>query len=145
MSSHCQLSGLGPFRLRSFSAQMATQSHTHGDESNPVEINVSCAMKGLATGLTPLGAPHLSFVHASPVTESWVKRRSNLGHQLTTALASLHIAPQCRSQRSCAGQLYIAQLGVAIGSSVHCTAAFACTQQSTSVCAAFWEYNAGDS
>ncbi len=61
MSPHCRFSDLGPFRLRIFSAQVENQTRAHGDESNPLEISMSSAMKGepgLATGLTTLGALH---------------------------------------------------------------------------------------
>ncbi len=65
------------FRLRIFSAQVENQTRAHGDESNPLEISMSSAMKGepgLATGLTRLGALYsLSFVRGSPVTETCVK------------------------------------------------------------------------
>ncbi len=66
MSPHCRFSDLGPFRLRIFSAQVGNQTHAHGDESNPLEISMSSAMKGdsgLATGLTRLGAL-LPFIRA---------------------------------------------------------------------------------
>ena len=59
MSPHCRFSDLGSFMLRIFSAQVGNRTCTHGDESNPVEISMSSAMKGergLATGLTTLGA-----------------------------------------------------------------------------------------
>ncbi len=49
------------FRLRIFSAQVGNRTRAHGDESNPLEINMSSAMKGepgLATGLTTLVALH---------------------------------------------------------------------------------------
>ncbi len=61
MSPHCQFSDLGLFRVRIFSVQVGNQNHAHGDESNPLEVNMSNAMKGepgLATGLTTLGALH---------------------------------------------------------------------------------------
>jgi hypothetical protein len=66
MSPHCQFSDLGLFRLRIFHAQVGNRTSAHGDESNPVEISMSSAMKGepgLATGLTTLGALH-PFIHA---------------------------------------------------------------------------------
>jgi hypothetical protein len=59
MSPHCRFSVLSPFRLRIVSAQVGNRTRAHGDESNPLEISVSSAMKGepgLATGLTALGA-----------------------------------------------------------------------------------------
>jgi hypothetical protein len=55
MFPHCRFSDLGPFRLRIFSAQVGNRTRAHGDESNPLEISMSSAMKGepgLATGLT---------------------------------------------------------------------------------------------
>ncbi len=61
MCPHCRVSDLGPFRLRILSAQMGNRTRAHGDESNPLEISMSSAMKGkpgLATGLTPLRALH---------------------------------------------------------------------------------------
>jgi hypothetical protein len=61
MSPHCRFSDLGPFWLRIFSAQVGNRTRAHGDESNPLEISMSSAMKaepGLATGLTTLGALH---------------------------------------------------------------------------------------
>ncbi len=66
MSPHCRFSDLGPFRLRIFSAQVGNRTCAHGDESNPLEISMSSAMKGepgLATGLTTLGAL-LPFIRA---------------------------------------------------------------------------------
>ncbi len=84
MSPHCRFSDLGPFRLRIFSEQVGNRTHAHGDESNPLKISMSNAMKGepgLATGITRLGALHytLSFVNGSPVAETCVKRGSNRG------------------------------------------------------------------
>ncbi len=61
MSPHCRFSDLGPFRLRIISAQVGNWTRAHGDESNPLEISMSSAMKGepgLATGLTTWGALH---------------------------------------------------------------------------------------
>jgi hypothetical protein len=61
MSPHILFSALGPFRLRIFSTQVGNRTRAQGDESNPLEINMSSAMKGetgLATGLTSLGALH---------------------------------------------------------------------------------------
>jgi hypothetical protein len=81
MSPHCRFSDLGPFRLRIFSAQVGNRTRAHGDESNPLEISMSSAMKGdpgLATGLTTLGALH-PFIRGSPVTETCIKQGSNRG------------------------------------------------------------------
>jgi hypothetical protein len=47
--------------LENFSAQVENRTRAHGDESNPLEISISSAMKGkpgLATGLTTLGVLH---------------------------------------------------------------------------------------
>ena len=66
MSPHCRFSDLGPFRLRIFSEQVGNRTRAHVDESNPLEISMSSAMKGepgLATGLTTLVALH-PFIHA---------------------------------------------------------------------------------
>ena len=74
MSPHCRFSDLGPFRLRIFSAQVGNRTRAHGDESNPVEISMSSAMKGepgLATGLTTLGALH-------PFIRAWKSGHRNL-------------------------------------------------------------------
>jgi hypothetical protein len=74
MSPHCRFSDLGPFRLRIFSAQVGNRTRAHGDESNPLEISVSSAMKGepgLATGLTALGALH-------PFIRVWKSGHRNL-------------------------------------------------------------------
>ena len=74
MSPHCRFSDLGPFRLRIFSAQVGNRTRAHGDESNPVEISMSSAMKGepgLATGLTTLGALH-------PFIRAWKSGYRNL-------------------------------------------------------------------
>jgi len=74
MSPHCRFSDLGPFRLRIFSAQVGNRTRAHGDESNPVEISISSAMKGepgLATGLTTLGALH-------PFIRAWKSGHRNL-------------------------------------------------------------------
>ena len=49
----------GSVQVENFSAQVGNRTHAHGDESNPLEISMSSAMKGepgLATGLTTLGA-----------------------------------------------------------------------------------------
>jgi hypothetical protein len=46
MSPHCRFSDLVPFRLRIFSAQVGNRTRAHGDESNPLEISMSSAMKG---------------------------------------------------------------------------------------------------
>ena len=74
MSPHCRFSDLGPFRLRVFSAQVGNRTRAHGDESNPLEISMSSAMKGkpgLATGLTALGALH-------PLIRAWKSGHRNL-------------------------------------------------------------------
>ncbi len=66
MSPHCRFSNLGMFRLRIFSAQVGNRTHAHGDESNPLEISMSSAMKGepgLSTGLTTFVALH-PFIRA---------------------------------------------------------------------------------
>jgi hypothetical protein len=92
MSPHCQFSDLGSFRLRIFSAQVGNRTHAHGDESNPLEISMSSAMKGElghATGLTTLGVLH-------PFICAWQSSHRNLcqarieprpkPHSLPTAL-----------------------------------------------------------
>ena len=82
MSPPCRFSDLGPFRLRIFSAQVGNRTRAHDNESNPLEISMSSAMKGEpgpATGLTRSGLYSLSFVSGSPVTETCVKRGSNRG------------------------------------------------------------------
>jgi hypothetical protein len=74
MSPHCRFSDLDPFRLRIFSAQVGNQTPAHGDESNPLEISMSNAMKGkpgLATGLTTLGDLH-------PFIRAWKSGHRNL-------------------------------------------------------------------
>ncbi len=96
MSLYCRFSELGPFRLRIFSAQVGNRTRTHGDESNPLEISMSSAMKGepgLATGLTTLGPlhPFICAVHDSPVTETSVKRGS-ASYCSTEGVAPLHTA-----------------------------------------------------
>jgi hypothetical protein len=51
----------GSLQVKNFSMQVGNQTPAHGNESNPLEINMSKAMKGkpgLATGLTTLGALH---------------------------------------------------------------------------------------
>ncbi len=68
MSPHCRFSDLGPFRLRIFSAQEGNRTRAHGDESNPLEISVSSAMKGeprLATGHIALGALHWRWIKSA--------------------------------------------------------------------------------
>jgi hypothetical protein len=92
MSPHCLFSDLGPFRLRIFSPQVVNQTPAHGDESNPLEISMSSAMKGgsgLATGLTTLGALH-PFIRAWPSGHrNLCQARIELGpgpHLLPTAL-----------------------------------------------------------
>jgi hypothetical protein len=87
MSPHCRFSHLGPFRLRIFPAQLG-----NGDESNPLEISMSSAMKGkpgLATGLTTLGAL-LHFIGAWKSSHrNLCQARIELGpgpHPLLTAL-----------------------------------------------------------
>jgi len=60
--------------LRIFSAQVGNQTNTPGDESNPLEISMSSAMKGepgLATGLSTLGALH-------PFIRAWKSGHQNL-------------------------------------------------------------------
>jgi hypothetical protein len=102
MSPHCRFSDLGPFRLIIFSAQVGNWTRAHGDESNPLEISMSSAMKdkpGLATGLTTLGALHL-FIRA------WKSDHQNLcqarieparapsaSYCSTEGVAPLHTAP----------------------------------------------------
>jgi hypothetical protein len=57
-----------------FSAQVGNRTCAHGDESNPLEISMSSAMKGepgLATGLTTLGALH-------PFIRAWKSGHRNL-------------------------------------------------------------------
>jgi hypothetical protein len=69
-----RFSDLGPFRLRIFSVQVGNRSGAHGDESNPLEISMSNAMKGkpgLAAGLTTLGALH-------PFIRAWKSGHQNL-------------------------------------------------------------------
>ncbi len=88
MSPHCRLSDLGPFRLRIFSAQVGNRTRAHGDESNPLEISVSSAMKGepgLATGLIALGA-HSCVEVRSPKLVSSEDRTRARAHPLPTAL-----------------------------------------------------------
>jgi hypothetical protein len=99
------LSVLGPgsVQAESFSAQVGNRTRAHGDESNPLEISMSSAMKGepgLVTGLTTLGAL-LPFIRA------WKSGHRNLSqariepepgpHPLPTALpegvAPLHTVP----------------------------------------------------
>jgi hypothetical protein len=65
----------GSLQVENFSAQVGNRTRAHGDESNPLEISMSSAMKGLTT----LGALLLSFMRGSPVTETCVKRGSNRG------------------------------------------------------------------
>ncbi len=102
MSPHCQFSDLGPFRLRIFSAQVGNRTSAHGNESNPLEISMSSAMKGepgLATGLTTLGALH-------PFIRAWKSGHRNLSSEdrtgarapsasycSTEGVAPLHTAP----------------------------------------------------
>ncbi len=46
MSPYGRFSDLGLLRLRIFSAQVGNRTRAHGDESNPLEISMSSAMKG---------------------------------------------------------------------------------------------------
>jgi hypothetical protein len=72
MSPHCPFSDLGPFRLTIFAAQVGNRTCAHGNESNPLDISMSSAMKGepgLATGLTTLGALH-PFFHSCMTVRS---------------------------------------------------------------------------
>jgi hypothetical protein len=64
----------GSVQVENFSAQVGNRTRTHGDESNPLEISVSSAMKGepgLATRLTTLGALH-------PFIRAWKSGHRNL-------------------------------------------------------------------
>jgi hypothetical protein len=73
--------------FENFFRKSGDRTRAHGDESNPLEISMSSAIKGepgLATGLTT-GRFTLSFVHDSPVTETCVKQEPG-PHLLTTAL-----------------------------------------------------------
>jgi hypothetical protein len=98
MSPHCRFSDLGPFRLRIFSAQVRNGTRAHGDESNPLEISMSSAMKGepsLATGLTTLGAQH-PFIHAWKAGHRnlcQVRNEPSASYCSTEGVAPLHTAP----------------------------------------------------
>jgi hypothetical protein len=103
MSPHCRFSVLGPFRLRIFSAKVGNRTHAHGNESNPLEISMSSAMKGepgLATGLTTLGALH-PFIHALEVWSPKLvssedrtgARAPSASYCSTEGVAPLHTAP----------------------------------------------------
>jgi hypothetical protein len=85
-----------------FSAQVGNRTRAHGDESNPLEISMSSAMKGKpgpATGLTTLGALH-------PFIRAWKSGHRNLCREdrtgarapsasycSTEGVAPLHTAP----------------------------------------------------
>jgi hypothetical protein len=73
-------------QVENFSVQVGNQTHTD-DESNPVEINVSSAMKGapgLDIGLTVWDCYTLLFLHDSP--SPIVKRGFNRGAKASSAL-----------------------------------------------------------
>ena len=88
-----------------FSAQVGNRTRAHGDESNPLEISMSSAMKGepgLATGLTRLGAlgstPFPSCVEVwSPKLVSSEDRTGarapSASYCSTEGVAPLHTAP----------------------------------------------------
>jgi hypothetical protein len=104
MSPHCRFSDLGPFKLRIFSAQVGNRTRAHGDESNPLEISMSSAIKGepgLATVLTTYirGATpfHLCMkVRSSKLVSSEDRtgaRAPSASYCSTEAVAPLHTVP----------------------------------------------------
>jgi hypothetical protein len=105
MSPHCWFSDPGPFRLRIFSAQVGNGTRAHADESNPLEISMSSAMKGepgLATVLTTLGALQSTPFHSCVEVRSpkLVSSEDRTGARAPSAsycsaegVAPLHTAP----------------------------------------------------
>ncbi len=80
---------------------MGNQTLAYGDESNPLEISMSSAMKGepgLATGLTALGAllPFISAVRSPKLVSSEDRtgaRAPSASYCSTEGVAPLHTAP----------------------------------------------------
>jgi hypothetical protein len=132
---------------------VGNRTRAHGDESNPLEISVSSAMKGepglchraySIRGSTPL------FVRGSPVTETCVKRGSNRGQGpirflllyrgsspfTHCATSAGHCATSAGDCANSAGHLHVGQdyphvrreLSICLESNTYCSERITCIQ-----------------
>ncbi len=97
MSPHCQISDQGPLRLKIFSAQVGNRTPVHGDESNPVEINMWSAMicePGLASFIGSVTPFLLCMIVLSPElvsSEYWTGSRApSASYCPTEGVTTLH-------------------------------------------------------
>jgi hypothetical protein len=86
----------GSVQVENFSAQVGNRTRAHGDESKPLEISMSSAMKGepgLATGLTALGALEVRSPKLVSSEDRTGARAPSASYCSTEGVAPLHTAP----------------------------------------------------